>query len=158
MSRLFPVTGRRALAPFGALREEMDRLFNEWLGAVETPSMPHLQAATFLPRLDVVETEKELMVVAELPGLDPQDVSVELSPNLLTLKGTKAALTEAKGEAFYRRERRFGAFQRDINLPWEIDPGEVRPNATFKNGVLTVAVPRPIGAPAMRRTVDIKVG
>lgn len=156
--RLFPLAGRRgALAPFETFREEMDRLFNDWLTEMDEPPV-HLEAGRnwFTPRVDVVETDKELRVTAELPGMVEKEVEVELTPRLLTLKGERKTSTEQKGETWYRRELRHGAFAREIPLPWEVDADKVTANATLHNGVLTVTVPKPKTAPANRRQIPVK--
>lgn len=153
--RSLPMTLRRgALAPFQTLREEMDRLFNDWVAEVDEPELG-FPAETFVPRLDVIENADGLHVTAELPGLKMTDLDVSLTPRLLTISGRKSKTTEKKDEAYYRRERHFGAFSRDVALPWEVSPDEMEPKATFKNGVLNVFVPKPAGVPGGQRRIEV---
>ncbi|HEX6203052.1 MAG TPA: Hsp20/alpha crystallin family protein [Thermoanaerobaculia bacterium] len=155
VKRSLPMTLRRgAMAPFQTLREEMDRLFNDWVAEVDEGELG-FAAETFVPRLDVVENADGLNVTAELPGLEMADLEVSLAPRLLTISGRKSKVTEKKEESYYRRERHFGSFSRDVALPWEVDPNEIQPVATFKNGVLTVSVPKPAGVPGGQRRIEI---
>jgi len=157
--RLLPTLGRRSsLMPLENLRDEMDRLFNDWLGGMEEtpPRFEHEDLMMFTPRVDVLENEKELKVTAELPGMAEKDVEVELSRNMLILKGKKDESKEEKGETFYRRERRFGSFVREIALPWEVDAEKVKVEATFRHGVLNVVVPKPKEAQVSKRKVVVK--
>jgi HSP20 family protein len=150
--------GRRdMLAPWAGLWGEMDDLFNERL-AEKGERATFLEGNGFFsPRIDVCENDKALKVVAELPGAEEEDVDVELSANTLILKGKKVEEKEEKGETFYRKERRAGSFYREIPLPWEIGAAKVKATATFRNGVLTVTVPKPKDVPASTRRIPVKV-
>jgi len=140
---------RGAFAPFETLREGMDHLFNQWLGEMEEVPMG------FNPRIDFMETDKGLVLTAELPGLEEKDVEVELTRNVLRIKGEKEVGTEEKGESFFRRERSYGLFAREVTLPWEVDPEKVHAEATFKHGVLTVHVPRPVGMKSETKKIAV---
>lgn len=156
LTKLTPATPQRAaFTPYDVLRGEMDQLFNGWLGEFGSPVMPVAEKAFFAPRIDVKESEKQLLVTAELPGIEAKDVEVELDRDMLLIKGKKLEEHEEKGDSFYSRERRFGSFDRRIQLPWDVDAA-VKPVATFKNGVLTVAVPRPKDAVNGRQKIAIK--
>jgi len=113
----------------------IDRLFDDmWRGVSATP------AAAFSPRLDVVENQGEILVSAELPGLDEKDFSIEVHGKVLALKGEKKSEhTESKG-SWHWTERSYGAFRRVVELPVEVDAN--RASASFKNGVLTVTLPK----------------
>jgi HSP20 family protein len=139
---------RREEDPFFALRREMDRLFDDfWGGGLLEPY------GAFDPRVDVTETETEVKVTTELPGLDEKDVEVSLTQNMLTLSGEKKAEKEDKGENYYRMERSYGSFRRAIPLPGEVEADKVE--ATFKNGVLTVVLPKTAQAQT-RKKIAIK--
>ncbi len=106
-------------------------------------------ALASLPRTDLADSEKEVTVTMELPGVDPKDVDISVTGDLLTVRGEKKAETEEKKKDYHYVERQFGTFQRTVRLPSTIDPEKV--DATFKNGVLTIriakhpdAVPRKI--------------
>jgi HSP20 family protein len=90
----------------------------------------------FDPKVDVVETEDEVKVEAELPGLDAEDVHVTVTRNVLSIKGKKKQEREEPGENWYRSERSYGAFERSIALPQGTDTEQAK--ATFEKGVLTI--------------------
>lgn len=143
------------LAPYEALREKMDHLFNDWLGDMDMEKTAG-DGNYFAPRVDVKETEKGLEVWAELPGIELKDIEVELAPTSLTFQGKKETSTEAKEESYFRRERYFGSFYQEIPLPWEIDPSTIKADATFNNGVLTVMIPKPENATLGKKKIEIK--
>ena len=133
----------RALVPFSAgnLRKEMDRLL-ERFGDWELPDL--LAMGDWSPSLDVSETKDAFAVKAEIPGMEPSDIHVELDNQVLTIKGEKKQEKENKGEHCYRMERSYGAFARSVRLPAPVDTSKV--TAGFKNGVLTVTLPKTPGA------------
>jgi HSP20 family protein len=122
--------------PFTALRQEMDRLFDDFF----TPSASFGSFA-FTPAIDVSETDKDVRVRTELPGVAESDVDIELNGDLLTIKGEKREEKSENGENRRVFERSYGAFQRSIRLPFE--PKEDQVKAAFKDGVLTVTAPKP---------------
>jgi HSP20 family protein len=135
--------------PFTSLRRDMDRLF-EGFSARPRLGPPAIAGAGMAPRVDVSETETEIRIEAELPGVDEKDVEVVLSDGRLTIKGEKKQEREEKKEKkkekkekkdFHLVERSYGSFARSIGLPFEADPGQVK--ASFAKGVLTVTVPKP---------------
>ena len=156
---LLPSFARRGLfAPLANLREEMDKLFNDWMRGVELEPLRLFEGeegATYMPRVNVVEREKFLEVSCELPGVEPKEVELELTKSALLVKGEKRVEKEEKGEGFVRRERRFGAFYREILLPWEVDVPKAAVETAFKNGILTIKVPKPAGVLAVSRKIPI---
>jgi len=94
------------------------------------------------PRFNVSETDKHLVVTAEIPGVDKNDVAVEVSQGVLTVRGEKKELKRSDSEKFHRVERRFGSFSRSIRLPEGADP-EKHVTAKFENGILEVLVEKP---------------
>jgi len=137
------VVVRREEEPFYTLRREMDRVFDDFFGNFGlTPFGGSFteQYGAFNPRVDITETDQEVKIAAELPGLDEKDIEVSLTGDRLTLSGEKKAEKEDKGENYYRMERSYGSFQRTIPLPIEVETDKVE--ATFKNGVLTVVLPK----------------
>jgi HSP20 family protein len=121
------------------VRDEMDRVFDRWF---ERP----LQAAwatngeNWMPALDVIDSETEVTIKAEVPGMAAKDVNVSVIGNTLTLSGEKDESKEEKGENFYVSERRFGSFRRSIELPEGIDADKIA--AEQSNGVLTIKIPK----------------
>lgn len=94
----------------------------------------------FVPVVDVIEKENELLLTAELPGLQEQDVQLEVDNNILTLKGEKKQEREEKAERYHCWERTYGAFQRSFAIPGTVDPAKIK--AEFKEGVLEVHMPK----------------
>jgi HSP20 family protein len=92
------------------------------------------------PAFDISETADEIHVKAELPGMDPKEIEITLTGDLLTIKGEKKEEKEEKGENFHRRERRYGSFSRSFRLPVEVKADSI--HAGYKDGVLTVTLPK----------------
>lgn len=144
--------------PFQAFRRDFDRMVDEMFrGAGRWPS----GTATGVPaaaavdlRLDVSETEKEIKVRAELPGVDEKDVEVMLADDVLTIKGEKRVEEERKDENHHVVERSYGSFARSLRLPAGIDQSQVQ--ATFDKGVLTIALPKPAEVQQRTRKIEIK--
>jgi HSP20 family protein len=121
-----------------SLQTEMNRLFN---AAFEGPAGGNTAARRWTPAMDLLETEDQFVLRADLPGMSESDVSIELEDNVLTLSGERKAEHEEKREGFYRMERAYGSFSRSLTLPKGIDPEAV--SAAFDRGVLEVRVPKP---------------
>ena len=97
-------------------------------------------AGEWAPAVDIIENERGIVIKAELPGIDPKDVTVTIDNNVLTLKGERHVEKEAKKENFHRMERAYGVFARSFALPEHVDGAKV--TAEFKDGLLTVTLPR----------------
>ena len=151
------VLARREDDPFYAFRQEMDRLFDDFFGSGFglTPLRRGFMGGfgEFNPQVDVTENDKEVKVIAELPGLADKDVEVSLSNDVLTISGEKKSEKEDKGESYYRMERSYGSFHRSVQLPAEVDANKVE--ATFKNGVLNITLPKTTTA-QNRKKITIK--
>jgi len=121
--------------PFAALQKEMNELLENFLG-------PRADRALggFSPKVDVAETETEVKVTAELPGMEEKDIDISVDGDMLTIKGEKKTEKEEKKEESYRLERSYGSFRRDILLPSKVQIDKVK--ATFAKGVLTVMLPK----------------
>jgi HSP20 family protein len=111
-------------------------------------------ATAFQPRIDVHETDTEVKVSAELPGLDEKDIELTVSDEALTISGEKKDEKEDRGRNYYRRECVYGSFQRQIPLPGPIDADKVE--AVFKKGVLTVTLPKPPEIQKKRKTITVR--
>ncbi|HJS87227.1 MAG TPA: Hsp20/alpha crystallin family protein [Acetobacteraceae bacterium] len=120
--------------PFFTLYREMNRTFDEFLRGIDLPMFGRAGGSGTWPHVDVTETDKEVKVVAELPGMEEKDIEVTLADGVLTLQGEK----KSESEGAVHRERWHGAFRRSIQLGPEVDPEKV--SASFKNGVLTVTL------------------
>jgi HSP20 family protein len=136
--------------PFLALHREMNRLFDDvFRGFDIAPSRNHsfLDSSASWPNIEVSETDKDVKVTAELPGLEENDVQVELANGVLSIKGEKKTETEDNGRRF--SERFYGLFERSIPID---DVDEDKVSASFKNGVLTVTMPKsPQAQPKVKR-------
>jgi HSP20 family protein len=115
-------------------REMEDRMRRMWQ---ELPMVGKAEiAGEWSPRVDVSETDEEVRVRAELPGLEPEDLDISLDRDRLVLKGEKKEEHEKEEKGYHVIERSFGSFYRTIQLPAEVDPQKA--DATFKNGVLKI--------------------
>src|SRR4051812_20423621 len=132
----------------------MDELFDEFFDRAPG-SVRSDYSLSFAPAMEIGETDKEVKISAELPGLDEKDVEVTCSGNLLTVKGEKKAEKEEEDGDFWHRERSYGYFERSVQLPEGVDAEKAAAN--FKKGVLTVTVPKKPEAQSSRRTIDISV-
>ena len=145
---------QREIDPFSTLREEIDQIFSRMLGDWTGRNLFNTGMRTFMPTVDIKETGKEIRVTAELPGLDQKDLNVSMLDGMLTIKGEKREEHEDdKGET-YRCECRYGAFERMVQLPAEVDINNVR--ASFKRGVLKITLPKTKEAQSNRRVVPIE--
>ncbi len=142
--------------PFDALQQEMNRLFDSFFRGFDAAPLSAAQERLmgFIPIVDVKEDEKEVVVKAELPGIDEKDIDVVLTDQALTLKGEKKEEKEDKDKGYYRMERSYGAFRREIPLPAGIDAKKVE--AVFKNGLLTVTLPKTEESRKAGRKISIK--
>ena len=144
--------------PFGTLRSEMDRLFDTFMGGLPTfPSMFGASGARGLaltPNLDVKETDKEIVVEAELPGLEEKDISLTMQNGVLTIQGAKRLEYDEEKENYHVMERRYGSFQRVLRVPDTVDEGKVE--ARFENGVLKVTLPKRPEVASAQRKIEIK--
>jgi HSP20 family protein len=146
-----PARRDQPLDVFQSLHREMDRLFDDFTRGF---AMPSEVAGVMTPKVDVAETDKEIEVTAELPGLEEKDVEVVLSDNVLTIRGEKKAEREEKDKGYYLVERSHGAFARSLRLPFDAEPEKVE--AAFKNGILTVKVVKPKEVQAKTKKIPIK--
>jgi HSP20 family protein len=132
----------------GSLHEEVDRLFDEAFRSFGLPSLfrgspagaPSSPGAMLRPSVDISATKKEYALSVEVPGIEEKDIQIELSGTTLTIRGEKRQEQEEKERDFYRIERSYGSFQRVLSLPDDADSDGIK--AKFKNGVLTIRLPR----------------
>ena len=133
------------------LWREMDKVFDRFFGDMRWPARSI--AGQFIPALDVSENDAEFVIKAELPGIDPEEVDINLTGNLLSIKGEKKDEKEEKGDGFHRMERSYGSFSRSFQLPCEVQEDKIK--AHYKNGVLDLRLPKVESA--KRKSVKIKV-
>ena len=134
--------GTRRWEPFrelAALQNEMSR----WTSPLTGTTPENGSSSTWLPAVDVWETDDELVLSFDLPGIREDEIAVELDDNILTVSGKRERTSEHSNDRFYRFERRFGAFSRSVTLPQGVQEDAIRAN--YANGVLEVRVPKPEG-------------
>lgn len=139
------------VSPFLTLHREMNRLFDDVFNRFETGMPSLLSPLPSWPSVEVSATDKEVRVSAELPGLEEKDVELLVDEDVLTLRGEKRAETEQKERGF--SERSYGRFERVIALPYPVE--EDKAQAVFKNGVLTVTLPRSAKAQERAKRIPI---
>jgi HSP20 family protein len=149
----FPGWGdrNRDVEHFRGFKTQVDSLFEDWFG--------RSIGGVLAPRVDVAEDEKAVTLTAELPGVKENEIEVSLVGDQLTIKGEKRSEHEEKkemeGHVVHRTERSFGAFQRTITVPYQVDPGQV--SADFKDGVLRITLPKPPDAVAQKEGQKIEI-
>lgn len=144
---------QRGGEPLSRLRDQINRVFDDFWG--DTWLAPRSEmAASFWPQVDVTETDKEIKVSAEIPGVEPRHIDVSIEDSMLTIKGEKKCEREEKEKGQYRMERSYGSFERAIELPAEVD--ESKAKAEFKKGVLRLTLPKRPGAPSRRKKISVK--
>ncbi|MDY7035101.1 MAG: Hsp20/alpha crystallin family protein [Thermodesulfobacteriota bacterium] len=141
---------RRPFGELSSMRREMDRFWNRIFG--ET-SLSGTFSEDWSPRLDVSENKDNFIVEAELPGVDAKDVNVNISGNILTIKGEKKKQEEKKDEHSHYLERYYGSFQRSFQIPASVKTDKIE--ATFDKGVLQITLPKT--EEAKKKEIEIKV-
>ncbi len=145
--------------PFLELHREINDVFKDFFGrfedSLELPGTGWLTGSTSASsvRVDVSESENEVQITADVPGMEEKDIDVELNNNLLTIKGERRNEREEKKRDYHISERSYGMIHRVIPLPGEID--ESKAKARFKNGVLTVSIPKTPEAKSRRKQIPI---
>lgn len=143
---------------FSALHREMDRLFDSFLRDYGVPGLAGAEGSSLMaaPKIDVSETDRELRIEAELPGVKEDDIEVELADDLLTIHGEKKAERQEGQKGYHMKERTYGSFSRAMRLPFSADPEQVK--ASFDSGVLTVTVAKPQESKGQARKIEIGAG
>lgn len=157
-----PIRREEGRDPFLALRERMDRLMDEFFGGFDAWPFASRWAISpfewrigaFTPRIDVRDEDNQIKIDAELPGMSEKDVDISLSGDAIVIKGEKKQETEEKEKNYYRMERSYGSFERAIPLPADIDRNKVE--ASFKNGVLSITMPKTKEAVEATKKIPIK--
>ena len=145
-------TGSAALSPFEQMHHEMDRLFEDFLPQFST--MRDMDKRfDFLASVDLGETDDALELKADLPGMEEGDIDLTLQDGALIISGERKHETEEKKKNYYRAERAYGAFNRAIPLPCEVDEDHIE--ARFKKGVLSVHMPKSPDAKQNQRKIPI---
>jgi HSP20 family protein len=149
---LIPVGSDRGMMrpmsnPFSALQQEIDRLFDGF-----SRGFSGFPALEMTPSMDLGETDKEIEITAELPGLEEKDIQLNVADNVLTIRGEKKNEREETKKDYHLVERSYGSFTRAVQLPEGVNADGIK--AVMSKGVLKVTVPKP--APAQTKKIDIK--
>jgi HSP20 family protein len=146
-----------------SFRSEMDRLFDRFGSGFGFPSLRRMfdvepgwrSSFNFsMPAIDMSEDDKAYKISAELPGIDPKDIDVSVSGDMLVLKGEKRQEKDEKDKNYHFSERAYGSFQRAFDLPASVDRDKIA--ADFSKGVLTVTLPKKAEAQKPQRKIDVK--
>jgi HSP20 family protein len=142
--------GGESANPLAQLRRQMDTLFDRFFDDPWGYSGSELPWGRLLagPRTDLADSANEVIVTMELPGVDPKEVDIQITGDLLTVRGEKKADKEEKQRDYHYVERQYGSFQRTVQLPSTVDPEKV--DAAFKNGVLTITLAKRADAQARK--------
>ncbi|MGH3035747.1 MAG: Hsp20/alpha crystallin family protein [Gaiellaceae bacterium] len=114
---------------------------SRWTSQLSGAAFGNGSSSTWLPAVDVWEAEDELVLSFDLPGIQEDEISVELDDNVLTVSGERERTSEHSSDRFHRFERRFGTFSRSVTLPHGVQEHAIK--ATYGNGVLEIRVPKP---------------
>jgi HSP20 family protein len=166
LARREQVSPGHTVSPFSLMRrfsEEMDRMFGDFgFGSGlasgfgrEFGRLADLEASMWSPPVEAFEREGQLIVRADLPGLTKDDVNVEITDDAIKIRGERREEKEENEEGYYRSERSYGSFYREIPLPSGVNREEA--NATFRNGVLEITMPAPARQTGSRR-IEISEG
>jgi HSP20 family protein len=157
-----PRTASDPWAPMAALRQEIDRMFDEFdIGDWNRPGrmwgmLPMRSGMGLSPASDLVETDDGYRLSMELPGLAEKDVEIKVSEGMISLRGEKTEERKEEKKDYHMSERRYGSFQRSFPLPSGVDPDKI--DASFNSGVLTVTLPKSPEARQKERRIEVKKG
>ena len=144
-------TGPDVADPFRMMRREIDELFSDF-----AQRMPVTEGGLRAPAINVAETDGQIEITAELPGVAQKDIKLAIEGKRVVLTGEKKQETKTDEKGWHVMERSFGAFRRAIDLPFE--PKAEAVDASFENGVLYLNVKKPAAAQQQQKTIEIKAG
>ena len=150
MNNLTPFKDYMPIDPFRLFPNRLESLFGEPLSLFQPTAE---MTKTWTPLCDIYETDKEMVIKFELPEIRKQDVEVKLEQNVLTVRGERKFEEKTDRENYHRIERRYGEFLRSFNIPLYVDPAKI--NAEFKDGVLTITLPK--NEEARPKQITVKV-
>lgn len=119
-------------------RDEIDKMFRDFF--TRSPFSRHYEGGDWLPAIDMSESEKEIVVSAEIPGMDGEDIDISLNGRVLTIKGERKQEKEGKEKNYHFLECRYGTFSRSFELPADVDSEKIK--AGYKDGVLKINLPK----------------
>ena len=137
------IRGLRVFDPwkdFGSLQERLNRMFDDTIRTLYPTDGEELEKDTWAPAVDIYETNDSFVVSADLPGLNKDEIQIDLKDNTLTLKGEKKFEEKVSKDNYIRVERAYGSYVRSFTLPQNVDPEKIK--AKYKEGVLEVTIPK----------------
>lgn len=144
-------------SPFKSFQDEMERMFHAFsLPEMNWRSGMLRETGSLGLRIDVGETDTEIHVTADLPGVEEDDIEISLDDDLLHISAERSEDSEKEEETWHVVERSFGRVQRTIRVPKGIDPDAIE--ASFKNGVLSIALPKPPGSTSNPKKITVRPG
>lgn len=144
----------KEVSPFYTLQHEMNRLFEEFKSGWYHPAVEHL--GSFQTKVDMKDNDNEILVHADLPGVDLKDIQVSIENNSLVLQGEKKMEKESKEKGFYRMERSYGSFYRSLPLPCAVEEDKI--DAVYKDGVLNITLPKSKDGASQPKRISVKAG
>ena len=146
------ITRWRPTRSIFGIQDEINRLFEDFMS--REPEVDALREGTWAPDVDISETESEIVVEAEVPGIEQKDLKVNVQNNVLTFSGEKKQEKEEKGKGYHRVERTYGSFHRSFSLPSEVDANKTK--ASYKDGVLTIRLAKTEKAKPKEISIEVK--
>lgn len=123
-----------------SLRERIDRIFDESIDTLMRPTEREIRKGYFTPTVDIYEDEKEIIITAELPGIQQKDIEIEMKGDRLTIKGERKLEKEEKKDRYVKIERQYGSFSRSFTMYTPIKKDQIK--AQYKDGILEVRLPK----------------
>jgi len=138
------------LKELSSLRDDMERVFDSFFGRFPMPRGDGI----WTPIVDIEETEENVILTAEIPGMQKKDIRISTSGNTITITGERRREKDNKNKTYHRIERSYGRFVRTITLPVDIDPDKTK--ATYKDGLLRITLPKPESKRSKEIKIDVK--
>ncbi len=137
-----------------SIQEQMNQLFQDTLSRLSCHRQGEELSGSWVPPVDIYETEDSIVVVAELPGVDQANISIEAQENTLTLKGERRQTQEITRRNYHRIERGYGSFQRTFTLPHSIDQKQAK--AIYKDGILEITLPKVVATKSNQVQIEVE--
>ncbi len=138
---------------FGTLQDRINRLFDQTLKTFHPEGEEELERGTWVPAVDIHETDESFVVKADLPGMNKEDIQIDIKDSTLTLKGEKKFEEKVSKDNYIRVERTYGTFIRSFTLPQNVDSDKIK--AKYKDGVLELTLPKKEEAKPKQIKVDV---
>jgi HSP20 family protein len=150
------ITPSKEVSPLHTLQHEMNRLFEEFKSGLGWSHPVVEQLGAFHAKIDMKDNDKEVLIHADLPGVELKDIQISVEGNSLVLQGEKKVEKESKEKGYYRMERSYGSFYRSIPLPCAIEQENI--DAVYKDGVLNITLPKSKDTTKPEKRITVKAG